>query len=290
MFFGLKGRQSQFKPVHNKAIVTLLIGDEYLQIWRTLSMNSWLSYADKFGFDVIAILSPLDESDRGKSRSPAWQKLLILDQAWSQHYDRIVWMDSDIVISNSAPDIIDSAPDREKIGVCTDVQLSVVDRHVYHERLRNMEMRPAEQMEQHFRYCTNMHNHLVNGAVWQEEFNTGVMVFAPDRHNGLLTGLYYDGKVSTSPRHEQPFLSALINHRKLASFLSKRFNMEVNPIIVLSQFSQGPITEQIMPVFLDFLRNELKKSYFLHFAGSMNLMKMLAGHSANGTNVLTDNI
>src|SRR5439155_4252044 len=53
---------------------------------------------------------PLDRSDRARRRSPTWQKCLILGQPFAKRYERIVWMDSDVLINPAAPSILDGVP------------------------------------------------------------------------------------------------------------------------------------------------------------------------------------
>lgn len=93
----------------SKAIVTLAIVEEYLQIWKSFAQDNWQKYADKYGYDLICIDTPLDTSERAQARSPAWQKCLILSQEFSQNYEQIVWIDLDILINTSiAPSIVES--------------------------------------------------------------------------------------------------------------------------------------------------------------------------------------
>src|ERR1035437_3334002 len=69
-----------------KAIVTLAIGDRYLRHWKHTCEANWRAYAARHDFDVICIDKPLDDSERARKRSPAWQKCLVLSQEFSQRY------------------------------------------------------------------------------------------------------------------------------------------------------------------------------------------------------------
>jgi hypothetical protein len=68
---------------NTKAIVTLLVGESYETNWRTFCKPQWESYANKYGYDLIALNRPLDASARAQNRSPAWQKCLILSQEFA---------------------------------------------------------------------------------------------------------------------------------------------------------------------------------------------------------------
>lgn len=87
------------RPRANRnAIVSLCIGNDYVALWEHLCRHGWQTYADANHYDLIVISEPIDQSERGRSRSLAWQKLLVLDQDWAQKYQQIVWIDADIVI------------------------------------------------------------------------------------------------------------------------------------------------------------------------------------------------
>src|SRR5262245_31977973 len=98
-----------------KAIVSIIIGKTYLKFCRDHCEPSWRAYSARYGYDIVIIDRPIRLlSD---TRSIHWQKLLILELPALEHYDRIVWIDSDILINHEqAPSIIEAAP-ANKIGV-----------------------------------------------------------------------------------------------------------------------------------------------------------------------------
>src|SRR6266496_4153810 len=95
------------------AIVTLLLGRPYWLAWHEVCAPSWRAYAERHGYDIIAIDRPLDVSPRAMARSPAWQKCLVLQPSIAGEYDRIVWLDADIVIKPEGACRYDRSPDRE---------------------------------------------------------------------------------------------------------------------------------------------------------------------------------
>ena len=102
--------------VTKNAIVTLAIGSVYLDRFEQLCRKNWTGYAERHGFDLFVIQEPLDESERARSRSPAWQKCLVLGAPDLAGYERVVWVDSDIFLNPAAPSILEGAP-IERIGV-----------------------------------------------------------------------------------------------------------------------------------------------------------------------------
>ena len=81
-----------------KALVTFVIGDQYKKTFE-LFRPSVLAYCAKYGWDFKELSEPLDD---GHIYS---QKLLIVNQPWSKEYEYIAWIDSDIWITDTCPDI-----------------------------------------------------------------------------------------------------------------------------------------------------------------------------------------
>src|SRR5262249_52771854 len=121
-----------------KAIVTICIGDKYLRLWESMAQKNWEEYAACYGYDVVVITDFLDGSEAARARSPAWQKCLILNAPWAQRYERVVWIDADIVIAAGAPDILSAVENPAQIGICrSGDQMSLAERHIYLERIYN---------------------------------------------------------------------------------------------------------------------------------------------------------
>ena len=57
------------------AIVTIAIGAAYGARFRAHCERGWSRYADRHGFKLIVIETPLDQTPRAAARSPAWQHL-----------------------------------------------------------------------------------------------------------------------------------------------------------------------------------------------------------------------
>src|SRR6266571_5654160 len=84
------------------AIVTLAIGDAYLNRWRAHCESGWSRYAERHGLELIVIDKPLDQTFRAAARSPAWQKCPVLRPDIAGSFDRIIWIDSDVLSSTIA--------------------------------------------------------------------------------------------------------------------------------------------------------------------------------------------
>lgn len=274
MFF-LETPADQVAPAHRQAIVTVLVGESYVETWRAMCQPNWQAYADRHGFDLIVIAHLPDTSERGMGRSPAWQKLLVLDQPWSAAYERIVWIDADIVIAGHAPNILAVVPDPARVGASlSGAQFSEAEKHIYFERLHRVVVEPqlaalAWQFTEDNGFAESEIDR--DGALM---LNTGVLVMSPRHHNAMLLEIYASD--SASRLYEQPALSRTIHHAGLLTAITPRFNWVIHERRFLDFADVETIEHPDMPRLIAHLRNELSKAYFLHFAGSMNIMQHLA--------------
>jgi hypothetical protein len=260
-----------------RAIVTIAMGEEYRRVWFNLCRESWEIYGAKFQYDIIVITDYLDHSERSKRRSPAWQKLLILSQPWSKGYDRIVWVDADILISKFAYDVVESVPDSQNIGISNTDQISATDKEIYFERLYNVKVNPTSGKAVSISKELSDKDFLEFGIIANgcPEYNTGVLVATPSKHDEIFRSVY-DNFDQTGRRYEQIPLSYCLHNSGMLSFISSRFNWNMHLAFYLGHIKIVNKTD-----FVDFLRSEFEKSYFLHFPGSFPIMSMLTDWKMN---------
>lgn len=91
----------------NKAVVTVTIGPKYEAIGRA-THPTLKAYADRIGADFI-VLSDLLECGK-----PHWSKFLLYDLL--PDYDRIIYLDSDLIVRDDCPDLTEIVPP-EKLGI-----------------------------------------------------------------------------------------------------------------------------------------------------------------------------
>lgn len=270
------------------AIVTIVIGTDYQATWMRLSQKSWLRYAEAHGFDLIAITYPFDTSARAAARSPAWQKLLILNQPWSRHYERIIWLDSDIIIGPFAQNIIKAAGPVEKVSLTINGgRSSDSERMLFLERQYKVPIRPEFEQSVWARAVQkNYNSHRVQPH--DTMFNTGVLVLSPQHHNELFLQCY-EGEDSGGRLYEQPMLSHEIMQRDLTHLISARFNWGVQealflylPEIIDLETHPPEVIEPVLKLARYLVRRELQNAYFLHFYGTMGLMMTLTEEDVFG--------
>ncbi|MFD2515635.1 hypothetical protein ACFSRY_17305 [Pontibacter locisalis] len=213
-----------------KAVVTLAIGEKYERMFEDYCKDNWQQYCDRFGYELIVITEPLDSSARANLRSPAWQKLLILSQDWSAEYDRVVWIDTDIVINNAyASDICEGVP-IDKVGAVEaysipsreihDITLERMYRYWDRENIKYLDNRTPKS------YYTN--RGLPENSL-KEVVHTGVFVCSPKYHREIFEYVYnnYEDARGAEWNYEMPMLSFELVKANLVHWISPRFNFAV---------------------------------------------------------------
>jgi hypothetical protein len=211
---------------NSKLIVTLTIGKKYVETWKKLAETNWKKYAAIHGYDLLCLDHPLDDSDRAKKRSPSWQKCLILNQPFSQEYERIVWIDSDIVINTaSAPSVIDGVP-LEKVGAVD--AFSMQSRELCLQALqRCYEYWAAHGANINYETPKNYHvNYGLPAFDHDQVVQCGVMVLSPKYHRDLLLKAYYEYEDKGGPEwhYEARPLSWELLNANVVHWIDCRFN------------------------------------------------------------------
>jgi len=252
------------------AIVTIAIGAAYSARWQAVCKPGWTRYAERHGFELIVIDTPLDQTPRAAARSVAWQKCLVLRPDIAGGYDRVIWIDSDILINDRAPSIADGIP-LEKIGA--------TDEHLFPSRevRRQMFTLLMQQAQAVNPGLVKTWASYLDPADWHAAWGlprggrsivqTGVLVLAPRHHRELLEQVYhsYEDRGGEPMNYEMRPLSFEIQKRDLLHVLDSRFNAL---LIFLIMQSQMQLQRALTPAeCAQLVRSAYAKSYFLHLAG-----------------------
>jgi len=250
---------------NKKALVTLAIGDRYVQMWEKYCKPTWEPYAKKHGYDLIVIKDLIDKTPREKTRSVHWQKILILEAEETQGYDDIVWVDSDIAFNIvTAPCIVD-ANNSDKVG-------AVLYSQAY----------STEMMEGGFSrtLSQNAQDSIRDAGVisFKERYekaelpndiddviNTGVLVFKP-HHRDILRTIYESYEENPFSAKENIPLSYHLIKNDLVNHIDGRFNK----ILDLEIMHHHPylMREGIKVdtrILFHIINSLMVNSYFLHF-------------------------
>ena len=257
-----------------RAIVTLVIDPDRRHRWCEICRPNWSRYAARHGYDLICIDEPLDSSERAQLRSHAWQKCLVLSQPFSPRYERIVWMDSDILINPHAPDVSTGVP----IGTVGAVDEFGIPAPGLHRLVRLKERARWRRSGMPFIYDpTPQSCYAAYGLPrgFDHLVHTGMMVLSPRHHQDVLERTYggYEDKGPGWNCEMRP-----LSYELLANECVHWVDPKFNYLYSIYESLHFPfIAESRDPARLaDCLRQARRDTHFLHFAGSTQHMSLAA--------------
>jgi alpha-N-acetylglucosamine transferase len=245
----------------DKALVTILIGEEYKQFWQNNCQKSWEQYANKHNYDIVLIEEPIQED----SRTAHWQKLLIFEHPKVKKYDRVAWVDADIVINFAGAPCVFEATEEGTIGVVsrrakmTDEKYCEVLEWVQKNNIREAIQENAPMsIEERYEKAG------LEGDV-NDSCNAGLMVLEP-KHREILERVYENYEANPLSSKENQFLSYEIFKYGNLTRLNPRFNT----IFEMKLLQHYPFTrvqgENFSMKTLAYIVNTIfYNSYFLHF-------------------------
>ncbi|QWR76104.1 hypothetical protein [Candidatus Magnetomonas plexicatena] len=270
---------------NNKAIVTMTIGETFQELWRTFCKPGWEKYAHKHGYDIICIDSLIDVSERAMARHMNWQKCLILSQDFSKKYDRIVWVDADILINaNNAPSIVDEVP--EGMVGAIDVFSSPTPGWFPVALQRYMDI------------TTGSDTFSPNVSMYYKKFGLpdtfdkvvqgGVIVFSPQHRDTLEKTYYeYEQKGGAEWNYEMRPLSFELQKASKVQWLDVRYNMNWSiykclfyPFLLLESTLEKERKKALSAACVNAAYHN---GYFLHFAGDKSDMLLVNQESSTWT-------
>ena len=265
-----------------RAIVTIVYGKKYKLLFDTYSRESWERYAERVDADLFVIEELIDSSKRAMSRSVSWQKCLVSNYKGVSDYSRVLWLDSDIVINETAPDIF-SCTAEDKVGVVD--AFGFIDRSHYDLILKEFNKKLGRKRVNELGLSTPIDYHEVFGLKNDllKVVQCGVILFSPKLHSSVFEYVYFNYEDKGDPHwhYEMRPLSFELQNNCRIDWLDYRFNS---------------VWPDYREVFYPFLNNWLYKlarklgvriypykncletytrnSYFSHFAGSQKELKV----------------
>ena len=261
---------------NSKAIVTLAIGKSFRNRWDRVCRDNWQLYADRHDYDIICIDESLDKSERARSRSPAWQKCLILSQEFSKLYDRIVWVDSDVLLNPGAPDIAAGVPP-DKVGAVDEYASPTAE--LYQQILRKLTRYWDAHGIPFVRNETAADYYRAYGfsSAFDQVVQTGVMALSPDHHRQILESVYYSYEETKTAEwnYEMRPVSYELLKEDCVHWIDPRFNAIWGNYKAL----QFPflLNHPDHPRARECVEDAFRRVFFLHFAGSAQEMSSAAG-------------
>lgn len=232
-------------------LVTICIGEKYLQQYNTLFRPSQEKYAKKCGYDFLVITDYIDK----KFTHPdtiCMQKQLICSLKWAQSYDFIICVDSDIIINENTPTIHNEYNFGDKIGVVNQSQPTL------QARIEGQIHKGYEVTAKDYYKLKSNHSietdHIING---------GLMVWQPKIHKNFLKNIYekYIGNQINHPagyHYEQSVIGYEIQKNNMHYFMDMKWNaLWANNKYYFNTMKKQPLT----------LQEFYNTNYFTHLAG-----------------------
>lgn len=99
-------------------LVTIAIGDKYLDGWKKLSLPLWLKYCEKNDLGIIVIVGDLIDKEHHNWKKATWQKLLLGSalKKMQIEIENVCYLDTDILINPHAPSVFKDY-DSDTIGL-----------------------------------------------------------------------------------------------------------------------------------------------------------------------------
>lgn len=209
------------------ALVTLAIGRHFATSFGDEMMPKWRTYCARHGLGLEVITDLPDDSPRAAARSPAWQKLIVHRNEALQKYERLAWVDADIVIREDAPNIFEQT-EIEFVGAVDDFATPGK-----HEHRAMLERLYGQWDRAGIRYFRNLepreyYAHFGIACDFKEVVQTGVLVYSPQRHGSLFEHIYqtYDAARDDALNHEMRPASYELLKAGVVQWMTPQFNMQ----------------------------------------------------------------
>ena len=229
-------------------LVSLAIGEMYLQMYNAIFRQSHEDYARRYGYDFRVVTEYLDEDLLHKDLI-TFQKALLFSQEWSYDYDLIIFIDADIIINMNSPAIH---------PVCDPDKINIVNEFAQPTK----ELRRALQ-ERCAWETTATEYYKLSGFDIETDIapNTGVIVACPKLHGAYLRNIYETYK-ETAINHrrgyiyEQSAIGYSLVRDSMYSLLPNRWN----GLWMINKFIDSSLD------LIDFAN----ATCFIHFAGKFD--------------------
>lgn len=212
-----------------KAIVTMAVGEAYVQAFETHARPNWVRYADRHGYDLFVLTEPIDTRSQ---RSIHWQKLLVGMLPEIKAYDVVVWLDADVIINARTAPCVVSQVTSDRIAVADPPERvsaaeTVSERFLTFAIKFNTEIEGGVPAPLHVRKPRAELAYRPPGDLRaiERSINTGLIVFRPALHNAFLAKCYAKGHPDAADgSFEQTPISYELQAADMAEYIDGRFN------------------------------------------------------------------
>jgi hypothetical protein len=253
-------------------IVTIAIGDRYLSDWENFASPFWTNYCKRHGLGLIVIHKDLIKPSENTWKKANWQKFLIGEYAnkYFPNIERICYLDSDILISQLAPNVFDFHQDGS-------MSLVSLFHHLPYNRSSTLEkLTWFRNQSSEGRYpldsaiymgITDLFNY--HGLAPQDDYAcSGMFIMDTSIHSETMYQYFFtiEGNVQTITNGgEQTHFNFLAQSNFFINWLPYQFQSiwsyeaaNYYPSVFFNKYSDHTYLS---------VQNSLVNNYFLHFAG-----------------------
>jgi hypothetical protein len=268
--------------MNRSAIATLVLGKRYQAVFIDWFRWGWEEYCHRHSIDLVVIDEPLDTSDRAKARSPAWQKCLVHRHPQLAQRDQVAWIDADIRVNPSAPNIFDDVTE-ERVGIVDQYACPTREdyRRLMHMRLRGTQASADSSKSPVALTPEKYHTDFGLPHGFDHVGQTGVVVYSPSRHASIFEHAYdhYEDKGHPSWNYEMRPLSFELQKAQICQWLNPKYNLLWNvsrdltyPFLNHHVCRRERLLRRLLRLPKDQLirgcvKAGLESAYFLHFSG-----------------------
>ena len=256
-------------------IATIAIGKSYFEDWEKFSKPLWERYCKRHQLGLIVFDQDLIERRNPLWKKPTWQKMLIGNalKANLPSIKNVCYLDTDILINPSAPNVFDSY-DQNTIGV---VSLRKNLPYPYENTIRRLAFLRNRFYDTDYPldsalFISVEDLYKFHGvSVQEDEFCTGFFIFNVGSHSEKLNSFFlkYDKNTdSVTGGGDQTHFNYEIQKNFKVSWLDYRFQS----IWVLEMAWKYPFLYDYgcnnSKLVKECIEASLFTNYFLHFAGT----------------------
>ena len=231
-------------------LITLAIGDKYLQIYNLLFRKSQEEYARRYGYDFKIITNFLSSNTDLSTPHPhliSFQKILVCSQPFSSKYDYIIFIDADIIINKNAPSLHNIIDYGDKIGIVDEYSQPTPKLRIQLQKQNNWE----DNATDYYKLAgLDLHTDKV--------LNTGVLVMQPAKHAGFLLDIY------------NKYARMAINHSRGFGYEQSCIGYELqktnNYVLLDNKWNALWVLYRDTKWYTD-LQEMYNSNYLIHFAG-----------------------
>ena len=229
-------------------LVTICIGEKYLEQYDSVFRKNQEAYAFRHGYDFKVIKEYISEPH---PKLISMNKILVSDEK----YDFVIFVDADILINPEAPPIHDTYNFGDKIGVVSENQ---PDRYAKYMVQKTMKWELTAGQ-----YYLDKSGHILDT---EDVINTGVLVIQPRKHKEFLENIFkkYSENQKWSPHgfhYEQSVIGFELQIHNMAYFMDYEWNAIWMIHKIYNKISKKDVK------LVDFYKN----NYFTHLAGGCDI-------------------